>query len=123
MRCPQCGVSGLFEPGPLLRQVEATGAHAIAWVESEPEWNAMKDVEDLLHDTRPPAPLELLLAYEAAQIAYYSSYFSAQGRFVPEVARDVDKFVRSRLETWYTMSAEHEENWRAAGRPRKLPPP
>lgn len=123
VRCPQCGVTGVFEPGPLLRQVEATGSHAIAWVESEPEWNAMKDIEDLLRDTRPPAPLDLLVAYEDAQIAYYRRYFSAQGLFLPEVARDLEKFVRSRLETWYTMSAEHEESWRAAGRPRKLPPP
>ncbi len=123
IRCPSCGVAGVFEPGPLLRQVESTGAHAIGWVEAEQEWNAMKDAEDALRDTRSPAPLALLVAYEEAQIAYWYRYFSAQGRLVPEVARDLEKFVRSRLETWYTMTAEHEENWRAAGRPRKLPPP
>lgn len=123
VRCGSCSAVGVFEPGSLLRQVEAVGSHAVAWVAAEREWHAMLDAEDALHAARSPAPLHLLQAYEAAQINYWTRYFQAKAAMVPEVANDPEKGVRSRLEFWYSMSAEHEEAWRNAGRPRRLPPP
>ncbi len=123
VRCGACSAVGLFEPGSLLRQVEAMGSHAVAWVAAEREWLAMQDAEDAIRDTRSPTPLHLLQAYEAAQINYWTRYFQAKAAMVPEIANDPDKGMRSRLEFWYTMSAEHEEAWRNAGRPRRVPPP
>lgn len=122
LRCGSCGAVGVFDPGTMLRMVEATGAHAIAWVAAEREWHAMQDAEDAIRDVRSPTPLALLQAYEHAQIAYWSRYFQVKGAMVPEIENDPHRNVRSRLEFWYTHGAEHEEAWRNAGRPRRIPP-
>ena len=122
LRCGSCNAVGVFDPGTMLRMVEAVGSHAIAWVAAEREWHAMKDAEDAIRDTRSPTPLSLLQAYEHAQIDYWMRYFQTKGTMVPEIANDPQHNVRSRLELWYQHSAEHEENWRNAGRPRRIPP-
>ena len=122
VRCGSCGAVGIFEPSSLLRQVEATGSHAIAWVASEREWHAMMDAQEAVRAARSPAPLALLQAYEAAQIEYWTRYFQVKGGMVLEIGNDPNRHIRSRLDFWYAHSAEHEEAWRNAGRPRRLPP-
>jgi hypothetical protein len=117
LRCAHCGAVSTFEPGTLARTAIAFGAHAFSWVSAEREWYAMRDAERRVRDQRPPVALALLKAYEAAQIAFWSKYFATKGQLEPEL-HDVAREVRSRLEWWYTASAEHEEEWRAAGRPR-----
>lgn len=123
VRCGSCSAVGVFEPGDLMRQAEATGAHAIAWVAAEPEWMAMTDAEEAVRQQRSPCALAYLQAYEDAQIRYWSKYFQAKAQMVPEIAADIERNVRSRLEFWYTYSADHEQAWVQAGRPRRLPPP
>ncbi len=122
LRCSSCSAVGVFDPGSMLRMVEAMGSHAIAWVAAEREWHAMQDAEDAIRDTRSPTPLALLQAYEHAQIAYWMRYFSTKGSMVPEIENDIERSVRSRLESWYAHTAEYEEAWRNAGRPRRIPP-
>lgn len=123
VRCLVCSAVGVFEPSALMRQVEATGSHAVAWVAAEPEWNAMWDAEERVRAARSPCPLAILQAYETAQIVYWTKYFRTKAQMVPEIAVDVEANVRSRLESWYMSSADHEQEWVRAGRPRRLPPP
>jgi hypothetical protein len=117
LRCAHCGAVSTFEPGTLARTAIAFGAHALSWVSAEREWHAMRDAERRVHDQRPPVALALLKAFEQAQIAYWFKYFATKAQLEPEL-HDVAREVRSRMEWWYTASAEHEEEWRAAGRPR-----
>ncbi len=121
LRCSSCGAVGVFDPGSMLRMVEAMGSHAIAWVAAEREWHAMQDAEDAIRDTCSPTSLALLQAYESAQINYWSRYFQSKGAMVPEIENDPHRNVRLRLELWYVHNAEHEEAWRKAGRPRRIP--
>jgi len=113
-----CGARTMFEPGELMRSVAAVGTHAVAQEAAAPVWRLMRAAERALHDTRPPKPLDLIIAYEQAQIAYWRHYLSVRAQFEPELARDPAREIRSRLEQWYTASAEFEENWVKAGRPR-----
>ncbi len=117
LRCAHCGAVSTFEPGTLARTAIAFGAHALSWVSAEREWYTMREAERRVRDQRPPVPLALLKAYEQAQIAYWWRYFSTKMHLEPEL-HDVAREVRARMEWWYTSSAEHEEEWRAAGRPR-----
>lgn len=123
VRCGTCSAVGLFEPSPLMRQAEAMGSHAIAWVAAEAEWVAMCEAADRVHDARSPCPLPLLQAYELAQIAYWTKYFQTKAQMVPEIAADVEENVRSRLQSWYMYNADHEAEWVRSGKPRRLPPP
>lgn len=123
VRCGSCSAVGVFEPGDLMRQAEAVGSHAVAWVAAEREWLAMTEAEDQVRDQRSPCPLSYLQAYEAAQIQYWTRYFQAKAQMVPEIAADVEKNVRSRLQFWYMYNADHEQEWVRAGKPRRLPPP
>lgn len=117
LRCTHCGSVSTFEPGTLARTAIAFGSHALSWVAVETEWFAMRETERCVRDQRPPVLLVLLKAYEAAQIAYWFKYFSTKAQLEPAL-QDVAREVRSRMEWWYTASAEHEQEWRAAGRPR-----
>jgi hypothetical protein len=120
VRCRTCSAVGLFQPSPLMRQVEAIGSHAIAWVASEAEWLAMLDTQDRVRAARSPCPLALLQAYEEAQIVYWRKYFHAKAQMIPEIAADVEANVRSRLQHWYMYSADHEQEWVRAGRPCRM---
>jgi hypothetical protein len=97
----------------------AIGAHAIAQEAAIVEWRAMRAAERALHAVRPPRPLAVIKAYEQAQIAYWRRYLAVRAQFEPVLARDPSLEIRSRMEQWYVSSAEYEEAWVAAGRPRE----
>jgi hypothetical protein len=118
LTCAHCRTVVTFEPGALARIAVAFGAHALAWEAAQAEWLGMRTTERRVRDTRPPVPLALLKDHERAQIAYWFKYMKARAHFEPEL-RDVAYEVRCRMEHWYTMSAEHEEEWVRAGRPKE----
>ena len=115
-----CGARTVFEPGELMRSVSAIGTHAVAQEAVAPTWRLLRVAERALREARPPKPLELVVAYEHAQILYWRDYLAVRSQFEPELARDPAKEIRSRMEQWYTMHAEFEENWVKAGRPRAI---
>jgi hypothetical protein len=118
VRCG-CGQATVFEPGEVMRAVDAVGTHALSQNEAFAEWLAMREADRRARSMRPPCSLELLKAYERAQIAYWRRYFAARALMEPEVARDQSGFVRSRMDPWYRYSAQHEEEWKRAGDPRE----
>jgi len=115
-----CGARTPFEPGELMRSVAAIGTHAVAQHAVTPVWRALRKADCLLREARPPKPLALIQAYEAAQITYWREYLAIRSQFEPELARDPILEIRSRMEQWYAMHAEFEENWVKAGRPRAI---
>ena len=115
-----CGARTPFEPGELMRSVAAIGTHAVAQHAVTPVWRALRKADCMLRDARPPKPLALIQAYEQAQITYWREYLAIRSQFEPELARDPLLEIRSRMEQWYTMHAEFEENWVKAGRPRAI---
>ena len=119
MQCPSCGNQTLVEPSELLRSVAAVGTHAVAQEAVNAEWRAMRHAQRVMQSYRPPYPIESIKTFERAQIAYWFKYLSIRSQFEPELARDPSMEVRSRMEQWYTMFAEHEQSWVAAGRPRE----
>lgn len=119
MQCPSCGQRTLVEPSELLRSVAAVGTHAVAQEATNAEWRQMRMAERAMRAYRPPYPIESIKAYERAQIAYWFKYLSVRSQFEPELARDPNREVRDRMEQWYTMFANHEQSWVAAGSPRE----
>ena len=119
MQCPTCGQRTLVEPSELLRSAAAIGTHAVAQEATNGEWRMMRVAERAMRGHRPPYPIESIKAFERAQIAYWFKYLGVRSQFEPELARDPAMEVRSRMEQWYTMFAEHEQSWVAAGRPRE----
>jgi hypothetical protein len=117
--CP-CGARVPFDPGELMRSVAAVGSHAISQEATISEWRAMRMAERAMHAIRPPRPLAAIVGYEWCQIAYWRSYIAVRARFEPELARDPEMEVRSRMHQWYVASAEFEPAWVAAGRPRLI---
>jgi hypothetical protein len=115
-----CGARTEFAPNELLRSVAAVGTHAVAQEAVVAEWRAMRAAERALHAIRPPHPLGPIQAYEQRQIAYWFAYLAVRSRFEPELARDPAMEVRSRMDQWYVTSAEYEEAWVRAGRPRQI---
>lgn len=116
--CAACGATTSVEPSDAMRAVAAVAAHALAQEAALTEWRAMRAAERRIHDTRPPRPLELIVAHEQAQIAYWRRYLATRAWFEPVLARDPALEVRSRMEAWYRSVAEYEEAWVRAGRPR-----
>lgn len=98
--------------------VAALASHAVAQEAAVVEWQAMRAAERALHAIRPPRPLAPIRAYEQAQITYWRRYLAVRAQFEPILARDPALEIRSRMEQWYVSSAEYEEAWVAAGRPR-----
>src|SRR5258708_3161526 len=86
--CTHCKAISTFEPGGLLRNVVAFGAHAIASEAAHDEWQAMKNADRVQKAQRSPCPLPLLKAYERAQIAYWKKYCAAKSQLEPEM-RDI----------------------------------
>jgi len=116
--CPRCRTVSTFEPGMMVRNVVAFGSHSLSWESAQAEWLAMRQSERRMKAHRSPTPLAALKDYERAQIVYWWKYFTTKGTMEPEM-RDTRLEVSSRMEQWYRFSAEHEEQWRAAGRPRE----
>ena len=102
----------------LLETVVSLAAHAVAQEAAVHEWRAMRSAERALHAMRPPRSLSIVQAYEAAQITYWRKYISVRAQDEPILARDPALEIRSRMEQWYVYTAEFEEAWVAAGRPR-----
>ena len=119
VECPACGAATIVEPDELVRSVAAIGTHAIAQEAANAEWRQMRTAERAMHAQRSPYSLASLKAYEHAQIAYWFKYLAVRAQFEPELARDPGMEVRSRMEQWYTMYADHEREWVAAGHPRE----
>jgi len=118
--CGGCGAPLSYDPDELMRSAGAIGTHAIAQESATAEWRAMRAAEHALHRVRPPRYLAIVQAYEAAQIAYWRKYIVARAYFEPELGRDPAMEVKKRMEQWYLYSADHEESWVAAGRPRAV---
>jgi hypothetical protein len=116
----QCGGALRYDPSELMRTAGAIGTHPISQEAAVNEWRAMVAADRRAKDARSPCPLSLLQAYEAAQIAYWRRYLATRAWFEPELGQDPTMEVRKRMEQWYVYSAEHEEAWRAAGRPRAI---
>ncbi|HEY4055184.1 MAG TPA: hypothetical protein VGM39_01205 [Kofleriaceae bacterium] len=98
----------------------ATGTHPCAQLAAVHEWRAMRAAERDRRLMRPPVSLALIMAWEQAQIAYWRKYVAVRSQFEPILARDPEMEVRSRMQQWYEWTAEHEEEWRNAGRPRSI---
>jgi hypothetical protein len=120
LKCRSCPALTSFEPGDDMRRVAAFGAHALASQIAWQHWLAMRQADHAIRRHRGPATIQLLKDYERAQIAYWMVYVRARATFEPEMGRDLGFEVRSRMEGWYRMSAEHEQAWVAAGRPREV---
>jgi hypothetical protein len=103
-----------------MRSAGAIGTHPISQEAASVEWRAMLLADRRAKGVRSPCPLPLLQAYEAAQIAYWRRYLATRAWFEPELGRDPEMEVRKRGGRGYVTSAEHEEAWRAAGRPRAI---
>ena len=114
--CP-CGSTFVFEPAPMARNVVAFGAHPLAWEAAQAEWLSMRDAERRYRRTRPPVPIAVIKHYERSQIAFWTRYVGHRAHFEPAM-QNVPLEVRSRMEAFY-RSAEHEEEWVRAGRPRE----
>jgi len=84
------------------------------------EWRAMRATERRAHRIRPPRPLGYVVDIERSQIAYWRAYLAVRSRFEPEMGRDPDMEIRSRMEQWYVAHAEHEQAWVQAGRPKSI---
>ncbi len=115
-----CGAPVRYDPDELMRSAGAIGTHAISQEAAAAELAAMRAADRAARGARSPTPLHLLQAWEAAQIAYWRRYLAARAWFEPELARDPALEVKKRMEQWYQYTAEHEEAWRAAGRPRAV---
>jgi hypothetical protein len=103
----------------IVLSIAAIGTHAVAHEAATMEWRAMRNAERAMHAQRPPYSIESIKAFERAQITYYFKYLGIRSQFEPILARDHAMEVRSRKEQWYTLFADHDKTWVAAGRPRE----
>ncbi|MBL8624265.1 MAG: hypothetical protein JNK64_23365 [Myxococcales bacterium] len=115
-----CGATVRYDPDELMRSAGAIGTHPIAQQAAVAEWRAMVAADRARRAARSPAPLHLIQADEAAQIAYWYRYLAARAWFEPELGRDPAMEVQKRMEQWYQYTADHEPAWVEAGRPRAV---
>jgi hypothetical protein len=115
-----CGGALRYDPSELMRSAGAIGTHPISQEAAVAEWREMVAADRRAKAVRSPCPLPLLKAYEAAQIAYWRRYLATRAWFEPELGRDPEMEVRKRMEQWYVYSADQEQAWVAAGRPRAI---
>ncbi len=115
-----CGAALRYDPDELMRSAGAIGTHPVSQESALAQWRAMRVADRNVRAARSPCPLPLLVAYEAAQIAYWRTYLAARAWFEPELGRDLEMEVRRRMEQWYQYSADQEEAWVRAGRPRAI---
>lgn len=115
-----CGAPLRYDPDELMRSAGALGTHPVSQEAALAEWRHMRAADRSVRAARSPCPLPLLVAYEAAQIAYWRRYLTARAWFEPELGRDVEMEVRRRMEQWYQYSADQEQAWVQAGRPRAI---
>ncbi|MEZ4363252.1 MAG: hypothetical protein R3B48_23960 [Kofleriaceae bacterium] len=120
LACPSCGAAVRYDPGDLMKSAGAIGTHPVSHEAAGQEAAAMRAADRACRGARSPCPLALLKASEAAQIAYWRRYLASRAWFEPELARDPELEVRKRMEQWYQFTADQEEAWVAAGRPRAI---
>ncbi|MBK7534257.1 MAG: hypothetical protein IPI49_02585 [Myxococcales bacterium] len=118
--CGNCGAQVSYDPDELMRSAGAIGTHAVSQEAARSEWLAMQAADRRMRAARSPRPLAVLRASEAAQITYWRRYLTARAWFEPELGRDLEMEVRRRMEQWYQYTADQEEAWVAAGRPRAI---
>lgn len=116
--CPSCGTRMTYEPGPRVRMLERGCVHALCEEASWEPWLAMRQAERTLH-AAPHETLELLQAYEHAQIVYWHTYLQARVALLPHTAQSFTVDLRNQLQPWY-LHVEHRAAWARAGRPRAL---
>lgn len=117
--CPCCGSLVTYEPGRRVRMIESTCVHPLCEEAAWEQWLAMRRAERHLHAARTET-LELLSAFEKAQILYWHTYLQARVALLPHTAQSFTDDLRGRLQAWY-QQVEHHAAWARAGRPRALP--
>lgn len=115
--CPHCTTVNGFEPGTRMRMGEMC-IHPLCEEAAWNQWVAMHQAETAWRRSR-GATIEILKAWERAQIAFWHTYFSTRVRLMPDTAAAFDADLRSRLRHFYD-SMEREGAWIRAGRPRDL---
>lgn len=118
--CGNCGAAVRYDPDELMRSAGALGTHPVSQEAAIVEWRAMRAADRRMRAARSPRPLAVLKDSEAAQIAYWRRYLAARAWFEPELGRDPEMEVRRRMDQWYLYTADQEEAWVAAGRPRAV---
>jgi hypothetical protein len=97
----------LFPDSPTSR-ARAAALHA---------WEEMVRADRAFRTERSPRSLAALQRYERSQIAYWRVFATSLSKEDAAV-HDIAHEVRSRMQGFYELTAEFEECWRNAGRPR-----
>ena len=115
--CPHCTTVNGFEPGTRMRMGELC-VHPLCEEASWSQWVAMREAERAWRTSR-GATIEILKAWERAQIAFWRTYLGARIRFMPETAPAFEADLRGRMRHFYDQM-EREVAWTRSGRPRDL---
>lgn len=115
--CPHCTTVNGFEPGTRMRMGELC-IHPLCEEVAWPEWVAMRQAERTWRTTR-GTTIQILKAWERAQIHFWYAYLSARIRLMPETAPAFDADLRGRMRHFYDQM-DREAVWTRAGRPRDL---
>lgn len=118
--CAACGAVNTIEPGSNARAIEGM-AHYLCREAAWPQWVAMHEAERAYHDAR-TATLELLQAFEARTIDYWTAFLKHRAQLIPDRAKDFDADLRGKVHPLY-ITIKQERAWIDAGRPRRVPPP
>ena len=94
--CTYCDRVNTFEPGTQVRMVEHFCSHHLSQRAALEEWNGLKAAEQARRDTRGDT-IEGLRALELAMRRYWTAYFRARASVVPELARDLERDIESRM--------------------------
>lgn len=116
--CPHCRAVVTYEPGMRLRQIEHFCVHPLSEEASWQQWIAKHQAEKALHDSRGET-IELLKAFEHAQIEYWRAYLGARARMLPDKAAALEQDLRGKMQYWYDL-VDRSGAWIAAGRPKAL---
>lgn len=120
VNCPSCGAINTLEPGTDAIMVNSF-SHYIAREAAWQEWVTMHRAEEAWRDAR-TASIQIIQAWEDAQIKYWTKYLQMEAQVRPEVADKFDKHLASKLHHFY-ISMQHEKAWINAGKPRRIGPP
>ncbi|PRQ01028.1 hypothetical protein ENSA5_27100 [Enhygromyxa salina] len=116
LNCRHCGALVTIEPGPRARMAVAMAHHL--WREAcWPLWLERHRADKAARDARTPT-LELLQAWEEAEINYWSAWLRERAKLLPNTTAELDKELRGRLHQFYE-GLEREAVWTRAGSPRR----
>lgn len=116
--CPSCGARIDYCPTERVLALAGSCVHALCEEAAWEAWLAMRRAEHGLH-AAPYETLELLRAYEQAQIAYWHAYLQTRVALLPYTAASFSDDLRNQLQPWY-QQVEHRPAWARAGCPRTL---